>query len=136
MADITVTPASVIADSPSGSALATAADAITAGQTIYADSATTVKLADDTTAVKAAACGIALNSAAIGQPVAYIRAGLLTPGAGTTLVVGKFYGVTDTPGGIGLLSDRGSGDFATQVGYAVTTAKLMVQIVATGLALA
>jgi hypothetical protein len=44
--------------------------------------------------------------------------------------------VTDTPGGIGLTSERGAADFKTILGVAVTTSRINVDINASGVAIA
>lgn len=135
MADLSITAANVLAASGAEKNRATAGAAITAGQVIYILSTDSkAYLADDTTAVKAAARGVALNNAAIGQPVTYISAGDFNPGA--AVAVGLIYGVTDTPGGIGLVSERASADFVTVLGIATTTSNIHLSINRSGYAIA
>jgi len=126
MADLTITPADVLAHDGATKDAGTAGAAVTAGQTLYRASDGKLYKADCTTAVKARAVGVALNDAAAGQPVAYAKAGGLDPGA--TVAVGEVYGVTDTPGGVGPVSERGAGDFITILGVGVAADRIELAI--------
>jgi hypothetical protein len=133
MADLTVTASDVLAYAGARTTDGTAGAAITAGQVLYKDATDgTMKLADASTAAKAAAKGIALNNAAVGQPVKYLTAGGIDPGAVVT--VGTIYGVTDTAGGIGPVSERAAADFITILGVAVTASRINVDIAPSGVA--
>jgi hypothetical protein len=134
MADLVVTATSVVKYAGAKTANGWAGETIIAGQTLYLDSTTgLLKKADDTTAAKATVVGIALNGGAINQPIAYLTGGGLNPGAAVT--VGLAYGITDTAGGIALISERGSGDFNTFLGFATTTSRIEVNIIKAGVAI-
>ena len=127
MANLSITAANV-ATSLGSQISNTAGVAITAGQVIYLDSTTsTMKLADADALLTAAVTGIAVNSAAAGQPVTYQPNGLITIGA--TVVVGTAYYLSSTAGGICLESDLASGDYVTFLGIATTTAIIAINIV-------
>ena len=126
MADLVITPADVVRYDGSQTDSGIAGEAITAGQTLYKHSDGKLYKADCSTAVKARAVGVALNGAAANQPVAFIRSGGLNPGA--AVAVGTIYGVTDTAGGIGPVADRGTGDYLTILGVAVTTSRIDLNI--------
>ena len=130
MADDAVTPANVLAYSGATTAKGIAAVAITAGQTLYLNGDGELALAIDTSAAAAACVGVALCNADPGQPLVYLTSGGLNPGAAVT--VGLQYGVTDTAGGIGLLSERGAADYITLIGIATTTSRIEVEIQASG----
>jgi predicted transcriptional regulator len=126
MADLTVTAADVLAHDGATRETGTAGEAVTAGQTIYRASDGKLYKADCTTAIKARATGVALNDAAAGQPLTYAKAGGLDPGA--TVAVGIVYGVTDTPGGIGPIGERGPDDYITILGIAVAADRIDLAI--------
>ena len=131
MADLTVTPANVLPYSGARIQTGRAGETITAGQALYLkDADGKLYKADDTAAAKAAAVGIALNGGAAGQPISYLEAGGLNPGA--TVGVGVVYGVTDNPGGIGAISERAVGDYITILGVGVTTSRIDLAINASG----
>jgi len=134
MADLTITAANVVKADGAETATETAGEAITAGQTLYRHTDSKLYKAKDDTAAHAAAIGVALNSASANQPVTYVKSGDYNPGA--AVAVGTFYGVTDTAGGLGVISDRSSSDFVTVVGYATTTSNIKVAITQTGVAVA
>jgi hypothetical protein len=108
--------------------------AITAGQIVYKEAATgLIKLADadSATAEVKVPYGIALNSAAIGQPVAVQTSGSITIGG--TLVAGTPYYLSDTAGGIRTTPD--TGDRVVQLGLATSTTVLALRIQDTGVTL-
>jgi len=133
MADLSVTAGSVLLYDGASKGSALAGETITAGQTLYRHTDGTVKKADDTSAAKAAAVGIALNGGAAGQPIAYLSAGGINPGG--TVVVGTVYGVTDTAGGIGAISERGTADYVTVLGIGTTASRIEVAIQISGVAI-
>lgn len=135
MTDIAITAANVVAGSDSRAEPGTAGATITAGQAVYLDSATrTYKLADSNGAeALRTPRGIALNSAASGQPLSVHRSGDLTIGA--TLTPGVAYYLSDTPGGICPVADVGSGEYACIIGIAKSASVLDVNIQASGVAL-
>ena len=136
MADLTVTPANVIATGGSKNVSGSAGEALTAGKVVYLDSATgTYKLADSNSGVAAARSpsGIALNAAGIGQPVQVHKSGPITIGA--TLTAGVAYYLSDTPGGICPVADVGAGEYSVLLGLAKSTTVLDVKIQEAGVAL-
>ena len=136
MADLFVTAASVLAGAGSSSESGIAGAAITAGQTVYLDSATNrFLLADSNSATVAARTprGIALNGAATGQPLAVLVSGPVTIGA--TMTAGVAYYQSDTPGGIAPVADVGSGEVSTIIGIATSTTVLKVKIQSSGVTL-
>lgn len=129
MAALSVTPGSVVKGSGATVTNGTAGATITAGQSVYFDSATSKwKLAqDDGTAEEAGASGvgIALNGASDGQPLAVQVQGLLT--AGATVTVGQIYCLGDGAGDIVPYSDLGSTDKVTILGVGTTAAIISLQ---------
>lgn len=136
MADLVITAANVVSGDAAVVEQMIAAEAITAGKVVYR-SATTLRagLADnnDAAADHRTVRGIALNGAAIGQPVLVQREGLLTLGA--TLTAGVAYYLSDTPGGICPVADLGSGEYPVILGMAVSTTVLRVNVQASGVSL-
>lgn len=133
MADITVTAASVVPVAGFGFLDLTAGASITAGQTVYLDTANSnvAKLADaDASALTATVAGIALHSASSGQPLKVITSGDLNPGA--TLTAGKIYVQSATAGGIAPAADLTTGWRTSIVGVATTTSNLSLAIKNTG----
>jgi hypothetical protein len=135
MADLTVTPASVI---PGANAViersGTAGATITAGQVVYFDDTTgKYKLADsDGAAALRSPRGFALNGASDGQPLAVHTKGKLTIGA--TMTAGLAYYLSKTAGGICPVADIASGGYATVLGIASSTTVLEVNITESGVA--
>ncbi len=133
MADLVVTAASVIADPSASRVSGQAGEAITAGKAVYLSS-TTKKwmLADSNSATAEAkkAGGIALNGAALNQPLAVCTGGPVTIGA--TLVAGDPYYLSETPGGIQAAADLGSGENVCLLGMAASATMLNVAIQAPG----
>ena len=112
--------------------------AITAGQLVYKDTAANnvLKLAQcDGTETEAKCVGIAVNSAAIGQPVSYAKSGIVelddaifaTPGIGALMVL------SDTAGKMKDVGDLSNGERVTHIGYVETTKTIRLDINATGL---
>lgn len=133
MTDLTITATSVVGDGSGKRTYGTAGEAITAGQAVYFD--TTVnkwKLADSDSATVAAktAGGIALNGAALNQPVTVQVEGDVTIGA--TLTKGTAYYLSETAGGIQPAADLTTGENVCQLGIAKSTSVLAVRIVAPG----
>jgi len=130
MADVSITAANVIKQSTATTVAATAGASITAGQTLYIDTADNdlMKLADSdsgTVAVRALA-GVALHAAATGQPIRYATAGPVTIGG--TLAPGRVYVLSDTPGGIMPEEDLEAGDYCSILGYASSSSTLVIDI--------
>ena len=136
MADITITPANVIAGSTASIASGTAGETIAAGQAVYLSS-TTKKwmLADSNSATSEArqAKGIALNGASLNQPVSVQTSGDITIGG--TLVAGSAYYLSETPGGIQPAADLAAGEYVCQLGLAKSTTILALNIQFPGVSL-
>jgi len=132
MADLTITAANVLAEAFATQVDGVAGETITQGMPLFLHTDDELYKADDTTALRAACVGIALNGASNGQPIKYLSDGGYNPGA--TVAIGTTYGITDTAGGIGPISDRGSGDFITILGTATTTSRIELAISASGVA--
>lgn len=129
MADLTVTAANVVADSSASRRTGTAGETIAAGKAVYL-SPTTNKwmLADSNSGTAAAkiAGGIALNGAALNQPLVIATRGPVTIGA--TLTAGTIYALSETPGGIQPYADLGSGENVCILGVAASTSVLNISI--------
>jgi hypothetical protein len=118
MADLTVTPGSVLFTSGT-KITGTAGAAVTAGQAVYEDSTTsTLKLAQaDGTAAEVAAVGIALHAAGSGQPLVYAGQGSVI-NIGATTSTATTYVVSATAGGVAPQADLVSTNKITRLGYA------------------
>lgn len=136
MTDISITAANVVRGADSTIEAGTAGATITAGQTVYLDTADNqYKLADSNSATAAIRQprGIALNSASDNQPLTILKSGDVTIGA--TLTAGVVYYQSDTPGGICPVADVGSGEYSCIIGIAESTSVLNVKINYSGVAL-
>lgn len=136
MADLVITAASVVAGAGTSNETGLAGEAITAGRAVYQDEVTRkFLLADSNSATAAArkAKGIALNGAALNQPLAILRSGDLTIGA--VLTPGTAYYLSDTPGGICPVADVGAGEYVCLLGLAKSASILAVDIQFPGVAL-
>lgn len=140
MADLTITAANV-ASGTTGTELINkdykAGAAAAAGQTVYLDATTTPptwKLADADLAAARSPSGIALHTAAIGQPLAVQTSGPITIGA--ALTPGLFYYQSKTAGGIAPIADiTGTGTYPTVIGPAISASQLRIDISESGVAL-
>jgi hypothetical protein len=130
MADLSQTASSVLPGADAVTERMTAGVAITAGQVVYLidAAARTVGLADnnDASAVVRRVFGIALNGAAIGQPVVVQRSGEINVGA--TLTPGIIYVLSATAGRIAPAADLASGNFTTVLGIAKSASILGLDI--------
>jgi hypothetical protein len=137
MADLTITASSVVAGSGAKKTTGTAGASITAGQTVYLDSATnTYKLADcdSATAAVRSPAGIALHAASSSQPLTILTSGPVTIGASVT--AGVAYYLSATPGGICPVADLATGDYPVILGLATSTTVIDIDIQEAGVALA
>lgn len=129
MTDISITAASVVAGADATRVDGIAGEAIAAGKPVYL-SATTKKwmLGDSNSATVEArkVKGVALNGAALNQPIAVQTGGDITIGA--TLTPGAGYYLSDTPGGICPLADVGSGEYVCLLGLAKSASVLGLNI--------
>jgi hypothetical protein len=129
-ADITVTATSVKLSSGTSS-LYNAGAAVTAGQVVYLHTDGLVYLSDaNASATTKAITGIALNGAAIGQPVSVQTSGTITIGA--TVAVGTIYVVSATAGGIAPSTDLASTWGTIIIGVADTTGTIKLQFFDSG----
>lgn len=136
MADLTITAANVLAGAGAAVSRGVAGATVTAGQSVYLDTADGKwKLADNNSATAAVRTpgGIALNGASNGQPLAVLTEGPITIGA--ALTAGVAYYLSDTPGGICPVADLGAGEYPTVIGIASSTTVLKVAINSAGVAL-
>ena len=127
MADLAVVPASVIASADSQKVTLKASEAITAGDAVYIDSSTangSVSLADKTSQGASVVAGIALDNAAVGQPVTIMTKGSVN--LGVTLTVGEVY-VLSATGNISPVADLVSTNFVSVLGVATDANNLMFQ---------
>lgn len=143
MAALTITVANILPVSISGITpvrkRATAGATLTAGQAIYLDATDLdssgigkAKLADaNASEAAAAAVGVTLHGALSGQPVEYMEAGGLAFGA--ILTKGEIYVLGATAAGdIAPADDLASGWYTTILGYAATTANMVLGLRVTG----
>lgn len=129
MADISITASAVLKGTGATTATGVAGVAVTAGQVVYLDSATsTIKLADaDASSATAAVVGIALHGALTSQPIVYQTGGALTINA--VLTAGKVYVVSATAGAIAPAADLTTGWRTSVLGIAVSTTSLSMFII-------
>lgn len=138
MADISITAANVAKGT--GAVVVNnypAGESVTAGQVVYlksSDSKWYKAQADGTSEESGYGVqrGIALHASAANQPLVVQTAGLITIGA--TVVAATEYVVSATAGGIAPHADLASTNKYTRVGYATTSAILMVEMNPTGVA--
>lgn len=119
MADLSITPANVVAGSNAIKQGGVAGEAIVAGKWVYIDPATkNFLLADSNSATSAArkAKGVALNGAAAGQPLQVQTGGDLVMGG--TMTPGAPYFLSETPGGMEPTADLGAGEYVCLLGLA------------------
>ena len=133
MADLSITAANVLQGANPNALTGTATVAIAAGQPVYRDTPTTWALAKNDTAAHAAVAGIALNSAAIGQPVQVQTQGNIVLASGA-MVIGQVYVVSNTSGMICPNADLTSGQFVTVLGVCTVAGVLSIRPIVTGVA--
>ncbi len=135
LGNLSVTAGSVLHDPNGTFGEGIAGETITAGQLLYKDASNSNKLmkAVTTTAATAACVGVALESASAGQVLKYQTSGDYT--CGSTSAPGVYYAVSDTAGAIALASDNATGDFATLFGIGISTTKIRIGIVRSGVAI-
>lgn len=110
----------------------TAGEAISAGDLIYKlSSDSKMYRALNDTAAHAAHKGMAINSAATGQPVTYQYEGDVDPGA--TVAVGEVYGVSVNAGKVAQVGDLASTKFRSIFGVGLTTSTIRIGINNTGI---
>lgn len=124
MADLSVTAGSVVSYGGAGTDWGTAGATITAGQSLYIDTADSnkLKLTDASVAATAVFAGISLCGAGNNQPIKYQKSGAINPGA--TVVVGMVYVVSTTAGGICPLADLVTGEYVSIIGVGLSSSKI------------
>ncbi len=133
MVDLVVVPANVQPGPGSIERTGTAAVPITAGDSVFIDSSGAIDLCEnDQTIVEAACRGVALNDAAIGQPIRYVVSGEVDMGAITA--AGQVYIVGAAPGGIAPEADAIAGEFVTIIGVGVSANNIKLGITQSGVA--
>ena len=134
MADLAPTAANVLAEDGAVSKGEHVAGAtIAAGDWLYMDTANdnVMKLAQaDGTALEATVYGVALNSAAVGQPVLVARSGDLDYGC--VLTVGEIYILSATAGKICPSADLASSSYCSIVGVGTVADNLKLNIFNSG----
>ena len=134
MADLVITAANVAKGAHAALGSGTAGVAITAGQVLYLDAGTQRHvLTDNDGDGTRQAEGIALNAAAAGQPITFLKGGEVTIGA--VLTPGMAYYASDTAGGIIPHADLAVGMDVILVGIAVSASVLSVSFRNTGVEL-
>lgn len=136
MTDLVITAAAVVADPSASRVSGQAGEAITAGQAVYLDPTAKKWLKADSNSATAAAKkagGIALNGAALNQPLAVCTYGDITIGA--TLTPGQPVYLSETPGGLQPAADLTAGENVCLIGLAKSATVLNVAIQAPGVTL-
>lgn len=144
MANVTYTSTEVLAANVPAVETDVAAEAITAGQAIFLDTADTQLYKADASSVASGArpgsgmdFGVALSSGSAGQTVCWAkRKGDTITYSAATFVAGMFYVVSDTAGGIMPVTDLSSTDSSLLIGYATSTTVLYLLPQRTGVELA
>lgn len=137
MADLSITAASVLpGDNAEIDHDGRAGETITAGKVVYKDASTKKYLLADNNSVTVAArqgIGIALNGAALDQPLEVQRSGDITIGA--ALTAGAPYYLSETAGGIQPAADLvTTGEYICLLGLAESTTVLHLDIQFPGVA--
>lgn len=133
MAAESITAASVLPTAGVAPKTITAAVAVTQGQVIAKDADKKAILADaNGSALAKVPIGIAVNSAAAGQPLQYVEEDD-TFSPGFTPTAGEFYILSSTAGGICAVGDSASGWVGALLGIgSATSGKLKLKIVIGG----
>lgn len=131
MADLSVTASSVVPQAGATIKSGTAGEAISAGELVYLNTTTnTIDLADANALASAAVVGIAVCSAATGQPVSFVSAGPVA--LGSILTAGAVYVLSSTAGGLAPVADLSSTEYTSIIGVASSATVLNVKINNTG----
>ena len=118
MADLSITASQVKKSTNAKTVTGTAGEEITAGETVYYDSANDVyKLADNNdTEAKATLKGIALCHAYTDQPISVQTAGTIIIGAAASVAEGTVYVQSANAGKIAPAADLASGNYTSIIG--------------------
>lgn len=133
MADVTVVANEVLPDSGTSNLIyGTFGATVTAGETVYLDSATnTYKLADAGAASTAVCVGIAMNSGVSGQQCTIAGTGS-TIDPGFTVTVGTIYVLSNTAGKIAPAADLANPMKTVVLGVGITASQLALRIYYSG----
>lgn len=133
MATYTFTSGSVLPAGATQGALA--GEAINAGELVYLDPADgKARLAEcDGTIEKAKVAGIAVNSAAAGQPVSFAATGEITVDEFAFLGVGLVVVLSPTPGKCMDVADMVDTQFLTVIGWSTAADKLRINLAHSGI---
>lgn len=127
MVDYAITPSSVLPTGSTGIQVANASAAVTAGQAIRVSGGTVAPAQADSLANTVGAAGIALASAAIGQPVSYVTGGTVDMGA--VFAVGDVVVLSAAAaGGIAPVADLASTNAVVVMGIATTSNLLKLDL--------
>ncbi len=133
MADLVVVATNVKPGSDAVTKRGIAGEAISAGDSVFIATDQGIELCEKDTVVADAACrGVALNDAAVDQPIEYAVSGSVDMGA--ILSIGQTYIVGAAPGGLAPEADAAVGNFTTVVGIATTVNLLKLGILQSGVA--
>jgi len=138
MADLTITPANVVAAAGATTRTVTAGETITAGQAVYLESDDSLYwlASNDVDDEEVAVAGISLHGALAGQPLTIITGGNLGLGTGTGLTVGMLIFCSATAGGLAPFADIVSTNRMCMIGFCPAANTLTVSIYNFGIALA
>lgn len=135
MAAAAITAANVIASAQALKVTVPAGATITAGQSVYVDSAGVAQLTDSDLSATAAKCdGIALNGGAAGQPITIVTD---DPDFqhGATLAAGDTVWTSPTAGGITkTIADLATGQFTIVLGVCTSATKMVLRPIRSGVA--
>lgn len=135
MADITPTPANVIAPNANTS-IRIAGETITAGAFVYIDTTDSdkVKLAQaDGTLLQANVYGVAAEGATAGQPIVIVISGDITYGTAAFIGAGVPFVLSATAGKMCLDADLVNTNYLTKIGHSISTTVLRLGILPTGM---
>jgi hypothetical protein len=129
VAEVSITPASVVPGSDAEFYRGLAGATITAGMAVYLDEMTnTLKLADANLSLESADVkGIALHAASANQPLKIQTAGEITIGGTVVLATVYILGAGGS-GGIAPAADKASGWYTSVIGVASSASKLRINI--------
>ena len=112
--------------------VAIAGEALVFGDLLYISATGTVLKADCNGSpdgqLKSTVCGMALNTAAAGQPVNYLGSGEVTVDTSLFAGVGRLFVQSQTAGKMMDAADLAASDWVTHVGYSTSVSKLMIDI--------
>lgn len=124
-ADVSITAGNVIPSSAAQKTSGVAGATIAAGQLVYRDASDSNKFkltdADSATAAARVVYGIAINSAAAGQPINVCTADTALAIGTHSQTVGTILLMSDTAGGLMPAADVETGDYVTVVAIAKTS---------------